>query len=1099
MYSEYKNLDLIQIAKEVAESWESNDIFKKSISEKEGAPSFTFFEGPPSANGVPGIHHVLGRTIKDIFCRYKTLKGFQVSRKGGWDTHGLPVELQVEKRLGLKKGDIGKSISVADYNKECRTDVMQFKGLWEELTAQMGYWVDMENPYITYDNSYIETVWHLLKKLFDKELLYEGYTIQPYSPAAGTGLSSHELNQPGTYKNVKDVSCTAQFKLKEEENTFFLAWTTTPWTLPSNAALAVGNKIQYSLLETINPYSEQRVQVYIASDLVAKYLKPEGENAPWESFDKKAKVLPWKRLKEVQGKDLVGISYEPLFSYVVPNGDAYRVIEADFVTTEDGTGIVHIAPTFGADDQRAAMRQGIASITVADPNNPLKQIPLVDREGKFVAEMGEFAGRYVKNYTDDPNYVDVNIDLCVKLKLENRAFRVEKYEHNYPHCWRTDKPVLYYPLDAWFIKTTKFKDRMAELNKTINWQPGHTGEGRFGNWLENLVDWNLSRSRFWGTPLPIWTNEDGSELRCIGSIEELKQEIEKSVNLGLMSPVDEANIDLHRPFVDDVVIAGKEKGTVLKRVPDVIDVWFDSGAMPYAQWHYPFENLDEFEKNKTADFIAEGVDQTRGWFFTLHAISVMLFDKVAYKNVIANGLVLDKFGNKMSKRLGNSVDPFITMKDHGPDALRWYMVHNAQPWDNLKFDLSGIEEVKRKFFGTLHNTYQFFALYANLDGFSFKEPAIETSERPEIDRWILSELNSLIRNVDENLAAFEPTRAIRAIHDFTIDFLSNWYVRLCRRRFWKGEYSSDKISAYQTLYLCLEQIAKLSASFAPFYMDKLYRDLNKVSNRETHLSVHLSDFPVADGSMIDHDLESRMQFAQKVSSLGLGLRKKAKIKVRQPLQKILLPLQGSQSKEQIQKIEELILAELNIKELEIIDDSAQVLTKEVKPNFKKLGPKLGPNIKFVKKAMMTLAQQDIAKLETEGKIDLAINEQTISISIDEVEVINKDIPGWLVAQSGAITVALDSTISEELRQEGLAREIVNRIQNIRKNDGFEVSDTIKISLEQKPDLEATIAQFKNYICSETLASQLVFVPVLDRVSEVLDIEGLEVKTLVEKN
>ncbi|MGB0429587.1 MAG: isoleucine--tRNA ligase, partial [Bacteroidia bacterium] len=926
MYNEYKNLDLQKIATEVLAHWKENQVFEKSISTREGNPAFTFFEGPPSANGIPGIHHVLGRTIKDIFCRYKTLKGYKVLRKGGWDTHGLPVELQVEKRLGLKKDDIGDKISVADYNKECRQDVMQFKGIWEDLTEKMGYWVDMENPYITYEKKYIETVWSLLKRLFDKDLLYKGYTIQPYSPAAGTGLSSHELNQPGCYKNVKDVSCTAQFKLANTDNEYFLAWTTTPWTLPSNAALAVGPKIDYLKVDTVNPYTLESIKVYIAKNLLGKYFKPEGANKDFSEFKKNDKVIPYRVIEELKGKDLVGKRYEQLLDYVTPKGDAFRVIEGDFVTTEDGTGIVHIAPTFGADDQRVALKQNIPGITVTDPKNHRKQIPLVDKEGKFVAEMGEFANRYVKNYTDDTNYVDVNIDICVKLKLENRAFRVEKYEHNYPHCWRTDKPVLYYPLEAWFIKTTAFKDRLVELNNTINWKPAHTGSGRFGNWLENLVDWNLSRSRFWGTPLPIWKTEDESEFKCIGSIDELRAEVEKAKLAGIDNADIDDNFDLHRPYVDDLILVS-ESGKQMKRFPDVIDVWFDSGAMPYAQWHYPFENQESFGQNFPADFIAEGVDQTRGWFFTLHTIATMLFDDVAFKNVIANGLVLDKDGNKMSKRLGNSIDPFKTIDNYGPDALRWYMVHNAQPWDNLKFDLSGVDEVKRKFFGTLHNTYQFFALYANIDGFKFEEDELTADQRPEIDRWILSELNSLIKQVDNNLNQYDPTKAIRAIHDFTLDYLSNWYVRQSRRRFWKGEYTNDKISAYQTLYTCIETICKLGSVFAPFYLDRVFLDLNATSQKDKSESVHLSEFPIANDELIDKKLEERMELAQKVSSLGLGLRKKAKLRVRQPLQKILIPALSDDLKQQFSLIHDLVMAELNVKEIELIDDSNQILTK----------------------------------------------------------------------------------------------------------------------------------------------------------------------------
>ncbi|MFY0674757.1 MAG: isoleucine--tRNA ligase [Bacteroidia bacterium] len=1098
MYNEYKSLDLQQIAQEVLEHWKANQVFEKSISTREGAQAFTFFEGPPSANGIPGIHHVLGRTIKDIFCRYKTLKGYKVLRKGGWDTHGLPVELQVEKRLGLRKDDIGDKISVADYNKECRHDVMQFKGIWEDLTEKMGYWVDMENPYITYERNYIETVWSLLKRLFDKDLLYKGYTIQPYSPAAGTGLSSHELNQPGCYRNVKDVSCTAQFKVEGTANDFFLAWTTTPWTLPSNAALAVGAKINYLKVETINPYTLEKINVYLAKDLLSNYFKAEGAEKEFADFKKNDKVIPYRILEELKGKDLVGMRYEQLLDYVTPEGDAFRVIQGDFVTTEDGTGIVHIAPTFGADDQRVAMQQNIPAVTVTDPKNPLKQIPLVDKEGKFVAQMGEFAGRFVKDYRDEANYVDVNIDISVKLKQENKAFRVEKYEHNYPHCWRTDKPVLYYPLEAWFIRTTAFKDRLVELNNTINWKPGHTGTGRFGNWLENLVDWNLSRSRFWGTPLPIWRTEDEREFKCIGSVEELKIEVEKANAAGISNEEINDDFDLHRPYVDDVILIS-DSGKPMKRVADVIDVWFDSGAMPYAQWHYPFENGQTFEQNFPADFIAEGVDQTRGWFFTLHTLGTMLFDNVAFKNVIANGLVLDKEGNKMSKRLGNTVDPFKTINDYGPDALRWYMVHNAQPWDNLKFDLSGVDEVKRKFFGTLHNTYQFFALYANIDGFTYAEDDIAIDERPEIDQWILSELNTLIKKVDAHLDDYDPTKAIRLINDFTIDNLSNWYVRQSRRRFWKGDYSTDKISAYQTLYTCLETICKLGSVYAPFYLDKLFLDLNKATGKDKVESVHLSDFPMANEALIDSKLEVRMELAQKVSSLGLGLRKKAKLRVRQPLQKILIPALSTSLKEQFELVRDLVVAELNVKEIELIDDSSQILTKTVKPDFKKLGPKLGGKIKFLKPALAALNQGQIADFERNGSVEVDLGGDKVSITLEDVEVTSQDIEGWMVANSGSLVIALDVHITPELANEGVARELVNRVQNLRKNSGFEVTDKIEITVEQKPFLEGAIEQFREYICTETLAVDLKISSSFDDVTETLEIEGEEVKIYIKRN
>lgn len=1098
MYNEYKNLDLQQIAQEVLEHWKAHQVFEKSISTREGAPAFTFFEGPPSANGIPGIHHVLGRTIKDIFCRYKTLKGYKVLRKGGWDTHGLPVELQVEKRLGLRKDDIGDKISVADYNKECRNDVMRFKGIWEDLTEKMGYWVDMANPYITYERSYIETVWSLLKRLFDKDLLYKGYTIQPYSPAAGTGLSSHELNQPGCYRNVKDVSCTAQFKVKGTETDYFLAWTTTPWTLPSNAALAVGAKINYLKVETINPYTLEKINVYLAKDLLNNYFKPEGAEKDFADFKKNDKVIPYRVQAELKGNDLVGMRYEQLMDYVTPEGDAFRVIQGDFVTTEDGTGIVHIAPTFGADDQRVAIQQNIPAVTVTDPKNPLKQIPLVDREGKFVSQIDEFAGRYVKNYRDEENYVDVNVDISIKLKQENKAFRVEKYEHNYPHCWRTDKPVLYYPLEAWFIRTTAFKERLVELNNTINWKPGHTGTGRFGNWLENLVDWNLSRSRFWGTPLPIWKTEDETEFKCIGSVDELKVEVAKANASGISNEEINDDFDLHRPYVDDVTLVS-EGGKPMKRVTDVIDVWFDSGAMPYAQWHYPFENGETFEQNFPADFIAEGVDQTRGWFFTLHTLGTMLFDNVAFKNVIANGLVLDKDGNKMSKRLGNTVDPFKTINDYGPDALRWYMVHNAQPWDNLKFDLSGVEEVKRKFFGTLHNTYQFFSLYANIDGFSYLEDEIAIEERPEIDQWILSELNTLIKKVDAHLDDYDPTKAIRLINDFTIDNLSNWYVRQTRRRFWKGDYTKDKISAYQTLYTCLETICKLGSVYAPFYLDRLFLDLNKATGRDKSESVHLSEFPVANEALINNKLEVRMELAQKVSSLGLGLRKKSKIRVRQPLKKILIPALSAELKEQFELVRDLVIAELNVKEIELIDDSSQILTKSVKPDFKKLGPKLGGKIKFLKPALASLNQAQIAAFEINETIDVELGDEMISITIEDVEIASQDIEGWMVANSGSLVVALDVNITPELANEGVARELVNRVQNIRKNSGFEVTDKIEISVEQKPLLEGAVEQFREYICTETLATNLEMRASISDITETLEIDGEEVKIFIKRN
>ena len=1097
MYNEYKNLDLPKISDEILAYWKQHQIFKKSIESRDGQPSFTFFEGPPSANGKPGIHHVLGRTIKDIFCRYKTLKGYQVKRKSGWDTHGLPVELQVENRLGIKKEDIGKTISVKDYNAECRKDVMQFKGVWEDLTEKIGFWLDLDNPYETYDKNYIETVWYLLKELHKKGLLYQGYSIQPYSPAAGTGLSSHELNQPGTYRMVKDVSCTAQFKIKGKDNEYFLAWTTTPWTLPSNSALAVGKNIEYLLVHTFNPYTLAEVKIYIAKDLLSKYFNPKGEELDMVAPKANAKVLPYRVLNSFKGSDLIGLEYEQLLPYVQPDGEAFKLIEGDFVTTEDGTGIVHIAPTFGADDQRIALQQGIAPITVTDVDNPEKQVPLVDRKGKFVSQMGEFANRFVKNYEDDPNYVDVNIDLCVKLKKENKAFKVEKYEHNYPHCWRTDKPVLYYPLESWFIKTTAYKKRLQELNDTINWKPESTGSGRFGNWLENLVDWNLSRSRYWGTPLPIWINEDGTEEICIGSIAELEQEVEKSIKAGFMKNKLPEDFDLHRPFVDDVILVSKT-GKALKRVPDVIDVWFDSGAMPYAQWHYPFENKELFEQNYPANFIAEGVDQTRGWFFTLHTIATMLFDSVAFKNVIANGLVLDKKGNKMSKRLGNGIDPFVTMDKYGIDALRWYMVHNAQPWDNLKFDVDGIESVRNKFFGTLHNTYQFFALYANIDKFTYAEEDIEFSKRPEIDRWILSLLNSLIKDVDFALDKYDATKANRLIYDFVIDQLSNWYVRLCRRRFWKGEYSEDKISAYQTLYTCLETVCKLGSVFAPFYLDKLYLDLNATSSKSKLASVHLEQFPKVNENLIDKELEKSMWFAQKISSLGLGIRKAEKLRVRQPLRKILLPTTDVHSKDQIERIVPLVMSELNVKEVEFISDTTGILVKKVKPDFKILGPKLGANIKFLQKSLLELDQNQIVEFEKQGQIELMLNGDNYIITTDEVEFINQDIEGWKVASDDSVIVAMDLSLDKELLNEGIARELVNRVQNLRKDSGLEVTDKIIINLTATDDITDAVSSFKDYICSETLANELDFSHDSDAEYSDVIINEIELKIAIKK-
>lgn len=1070
-YKEYKGLDLTETANKVLHYWKEHHIYKKSIENRNGAKPFVFYEGPPSANGLPGIHHALGRTIKDIFCRYKTLQGFQVNRKSGWDTHGLPVELQVEKRLGLKKEDIGTKISVAEYNEECRKDVMKFQNVWEELTDKLGYWLDLENPYITYDKNYIETLWNLLKRLYDKGLLYKGYTIQPYSPAAGTGLSSHELNQPGTYRMVKDVTAVAQFKRTGRDNEFFLAWTTTPWTLPSNTALAVGENITYAQVETFNPYTHDRIEVILAKETIKNFFKPEMENADLAEYKNDAKNIPWRIVSEMKGSELEGATYEQLLPYVQPEGNAFRVIIGDFVTTEEGTGIVHIAPTFGADDMRVAQKNDIPALTVADPQNPSKQIPLVDRTGKFVEQMGEFAGKYVKNYTDTADYDDVNTQLIIKLRKEGKAFKTEKYEHTYPHCWRTDKPILYYPLEAWFIKTTAFKDRMIELNNTINWKPASTGSGRFGNWLENLVDWNLSRSRFWGTPLPIWTTEDGEETICIGSIDQLQEEVWKAREAGLMENLLPENFDLHRPYVDDITLVSPG-GKPMKRVPDVVDVWFDSGAMPYAQWHFPFENIETFENNFPADFIAEGVDQTRGWFFTLHALAVMLFDSVAFKTVVSNGLVLDKNGNKMSKRIGNVVDPFNTIEKFGADATRFYMVYNAQPWDNLKFDLEGIDEVRKKFFGTLYNTYSFFSLYANIDNFTYSEARIPVEHRPEIDRWIISLLNTTTQDVKRSMDDYEPTRAARAIYDFVIEHLSNWYVRLCRRRFWKGEYSDDKIAAYQTLYECLETIAQLMSPIAPFYADQLFQDLNCVTGRKKAVSVHLTDFPMIEHAAIDKDLEERMAMAQEISSMVLSLRKKEKIRVRQPLQKIMIPVLNPKMEAQLHGIEELVLSEVNVKELEYLHDTTGLLVKKLKPDFKKLGPKFGAKMKQAQKAILELGQPEIAELERNGCVAINLDGEVNTLLRDEVEILSEDIPGWLVATSGNLTVALDINITQDLQNEGIAREIVNRVQQIRKGKGFEVTDHIKVRIESHEAINGAVNQFKSYICTEILADEL---------------------------
>jgi isoleucyl-tRNA synthetase len=1079
-YNEYKNPDYAKIGAEVEQFWQANNIFEKSMSSREGQPTFTFFEGPPSANGTPGIHHVMARTVKDIFCRYKTQKGFQVKRKGGWDTHGLPVELQVEKELGITKEDIGKKISVEEYNKKCKETVMRFKGEWDAMTVQMGYWVDLDNPYVTYKKEYIETVWSILKKLYDKNLLYKGYTIQPYSPAAGTGLSSHELNQPGTYQDVKDTSMTAQFKIEGTENDYFLAWTTTPWTLPANSALALGANIDYVKVKTFNQYTFEPINVILAKVRVASYFSAKAAEVKMEDYQPGDKLIPFEVLEEFKGKDLVGMSYEQLMPYVPLPKPAFTVVAGDFVTTEDGTGIVHISKTFGADDYRVCVQNGIPGVLVKDEEG--NDVPIVDKQGRYVKEIDEFAGMYVKNeYYSDEDRPDKSLDvlISIKLKKENRAFRVEKYEHSYPHCWRTDKPILYYPLDSWFVKTTDYKDRMVELNKTINWKPNSTGEGRFGNWLENLVDWNLSRSRFWGTPLPIWVSEDRSEEKCIGSIAELKEEVAKAIEAGFMNEQLGDDFDLHRPYVDDVFLVDS-KGDKMTREKDLIDVWFDSGAMPYAQWHFPFENEETFQKSFPADFIAEGVDQTRGWFFTLHALSVMLHDSVAFKNVIANGLVLDKKGNKMSKRLGNAADPFETIDKFGPDATRWYMISNANPWDNLKFNIDGVGEVQRRFFGTLQNTYAFFALYANLDGFSFEDDEIALEKRAVGDRWILSRLNSLIKEVDAAYNEYEPTRASRLIMDFVTDEVSNWYVRLNRKRFWKGEYNEDKKAAYQTLYTCLMTIAKLGAPIAPFYTERLYADLNNVCNSENFESIHLSEFPVADETRINADLEAQMKLAQTVSSLTHSLRKKEKVKVRQPLSKIMVPVLDATTRHHIEAVEELIKHEVNIKTIEYIDDASGVLVKKIKPNFRSLGQKFGPKVKLIVAQVSKWGPEEIAAIETNGQIDINLEGEVISLGLEDVELSSEDIPGWSVASEGKVTVALDITISDELKSEGIARDVVNRVQNLRKELGLDVQDKINISIVNNVELiNNALASNKEYICQETQALSLEMVEQLD--------------------
>ncbi len=1101
-FKEYKGLDLAGLATEVLKEWDADDTFHKSISTREGHPSFVFFEGPPSANGLPGIHHVMARTIKDVFCRYKTQQGFRVHRKAGWDTHGLPVELGVEKKLGITKEDIGKKITIEEYNRTCRTAVMEFTEVWKNLTRKMGYWVNMDDPYITYDNKYIETLWYLLKQLFDKGLLYKGYTIQPYSPAAGTGLSSHELNQPGCYRDVKDTTCTAQFTIIRDQKSeklfgntecplYFLAWTTTPWTLPSNTALAVNPSIDYVKVNCRNPYTDIEQSIIMARDLVPSYFTKKMEGK-FEVTDEH-----W------SGRELEGIRYEQLMPFVKPDGDAFRVILGDYVTTSDGTGIVHIAPTFGADDDRVARAAGIPPLFMVDKKG--KNQPMVDKQGKFflledldpefvashvnVEAYSVYAGRYVKNaydetLTDADSTLD--IDISVALKAENKVFKIEKHTHSYPHCWRTDKPVLYYPLDSWFIRTTALRDRMIELNKTIHWKPESTGMGRFGKWLEGLVDWNLSRSRFWGTPLPVWATEDHSELKCIGSIEELMGEIEKSIAAGFMKEnpyknfkvgdmskenYSVENIDLHRPYVDSIVLVSP-KGEPMHREADLIDVWFDSGAMPYAQQHYPFENKENFSKVYPADFIAEGVDQTRGWFFTLHAIASMLFDSVAFKNIISNGLVLDKNGNKMSKRLGNAVDPFEVLDTYGADATRWYMISNSQPWDNLKFDKEGVDEVRRKFFGTLYNTYSFFALYANVDGFTGQEKEIPMEQRPEIDRWIISLLNTLVKDVTRYLEDYDPTPAARTIQDFVGENLSNWYVRLNRKRFWGGGMTDDKLAAYQTLYTCLETVSMLSAPFAPFMSDRIFTDLNAMSQRHTG-SVHLSTFPKADEQLINSDLEQMMAMAQQVSSMVLALRRKVSIKVRQPLTKILIPVLDTKMAEHISAVKSLIMNEVNIKDIDLIHDTTGIITKRIKPNFKTLGPRYGKYMKQIAAMTAQFSQEQIAQIEASEQTTLDMGGEQITVTPADFEITSEDMPGWLVASEGKLTVALDITLTDELKAEGVARELINRIQNIRKESGFEVTDKINVEIDaQNHFITDSVKQYADYISSQTLAQEV---------------------------
>ncbi|UMB59322.1 isoleucine--tRNA ligase [Lutibacter sp. A80] len=1130
-FREYKGLNLTKVADETLAFWEKEDIFEKSIATRNENKPFVFFEGPPSANGLPGIHHVMARAIKDIFCRYKTLQGFQVKRKAGWDTHGLPVELGVEKELGITKEDIGKKITIEEYNQACRTAVMRYTDVWNDLTKRVGYWVDMEDPYVTYKPKYMETVWWLLAEMYKKGLIYKGYTIQPYSPKAGTGLSSHELNQPGTYQDVTDTTAVAQFKAikntlpeflqKIDGDVHFLAWTTTPWTLPSNTALTVGKKIEYVLVKTFNQYTFEPINVILAKSLVGKQftkkfftVENEAQLSEYKENDKK---IPYIIVQEFKGADILEAKYEQLMPYAQPYQNpenAFRVIAGDFVTTEDGTGIVHTAPTFGADDALVAKQASpeVPPLLVLDDNgNP---VPLVNLQGKFTKHMGEYAGKYVKNeYYNDGEAPErsLDVEIAIQLKEENKAFHVEKYRHSYPHCWRTDKPILYYPLDSWFIKVTDKRDKMFDLNETINWKPKSTGEGRFGNWLKNANDWNLSRSRYWGIPLPIWRTEDGTEELIIGSVEELKAEMQKSVDAGLMEAdifadfevgnMTEENynkIDLHKNVVDSITLISP-KGQPMKRESDLIDVWFDSGSMPYAQWHYPFENKELIDDKKfyPADFIAEGVDQTRGWFYTLHAIGTMVFDSVAYKNVVSNGLVLDKEGKKMSKRLGNAIDPFETMDKYGADATRWYMISNANPWDNLKFDIEGIDEVRRKFFGTLYNTYSFFALYANLDSFTYAEDEISIEKRPEIDRWILSELNTLIKNVEKFYEEYEPTRAARAIQDFVGENLSNWFVRLSRRRFWKGDYEQDKISAYQTLYTCLVNVAKLASPIAPFYMDNLYKDLISVTGKENFESIHLAEFPKYDETLVDEKLERKMQQAQKISSMVLSLRKKEMIKVRQPLQRIMIPILDEAGKEEILAVENLIKSEVNVKEIELIDDASGILVKTIKPNFKVLGPKFGKDMRFVSQAIQNLTKEAIATIEKQGEITLNINEKAVNLTLAEVEITSQDIEGWLVANQGGLTVALDVTITDDLRKEGNARELINRVQNLRKESGLEVNDKIKLIIQKNDILEGSIEANEDYIKTETLTSELVFKELVEKGTEIA-FDNVSTKILIQK-